>query len=400
MLDLVKLAAQMGTVSEHLQQEAIAAGARLESVLKIYAKASTNPAAWAARAATDPQHLWFHPAIPIEPLDRRASLSPTVAPHTVVATDGSQITPNHHEVAYCSLVNVGCVVLHYGTSRLPVLDSTPQVFYRAADLNRGRPPGVSVESILALRRTQAEWEELTRLALACAAEGESIVALADGALIHWGLDALPLDWHQQWLKPLLQCFDHLREASIPLAGYVSASRSSEMLNYLRLGLCPYDRCDCSQYCGDIRLSQAPCTPYSTTKETSRSLSDAVLWLSLLEPGQRSPIWRSQAKLLEPYGEHHIHFCYLHVGSEVARIEFPAWVVQDSALLDRMLAAILSQVQRGMGYPVALAEAHHLAVVRGGDRQRFFAFLERELERVGLKGHSVSWKEASKRQGIA
>jgi hypothetical protein len=62
--------------------------------------------------------------------------------------------------------------------------------------------------------------------------------------------------------------------------------------------------------------------------------------------------------------------------------------------------VLAQVQKGYGYPVALAEAHNQAVVRGGDRHRFFALLERELIRAGLKNVGVSAKEARKRGSIA
>ncbi|MEN9238941.1 MAG: DNA double-strand break repair nuclease NurA, partial [Thermostichus sp. DG_1_6_bins_120] len=103
---------------------------------------------------------------------------------------------------------------------------------------------------------------------------------------------------------------------------------------------------------------------------------------------------------------HIHCCYLNVGGgslgevEIARLEFPAWVAQDKELLQRALAGVLSQVQKGFGYPVALAEAHHLAVVRGGDRQRFFALIEQELLRTGLHQVAVSPKEARKRESIA
>jgi hypothetical protein len=50
--------------------------------------------------------------------------------------------------------------------------------------------------------------------------------------------------------------------------------------------------------------------------------------------------------------------------------------------------------------VALAEAHNQAVVRGGDRTRFFALLEREMIRAGLQNIGTSYKEARKRGSIA
>ncbi|MBD0327871.1 MAG: DNA double-strand break repair nuclease NurA, partial [Pyrinomonadaceae bacterium] len=113
-----------------------------------------------------------------------------------------------------------------------------------------------------------------------------------------------------------------------------------------------------------------------------------------------PLWQSSASILDLYGDHQIFFCYAHVGAEVARIEMPAWVVADEELLETALQLVLTQVQKGYGYPVALAEAHNQAVVRGGDRTRFFALLEREMIRAGLQNVGTSYKEARKRGSIA
>jgi hypothetical protein len=62
--------------------------------------------------------------------------------------------------------------------------------------------------------------------------------------------------------------------------------------------------------------------------------------------------------------------------------------------------VLSQVQKGQGYPVAIAEAHNHAVVRGADRTSFFSLLEREMLKAGLKNVGVSYKERRKRTSIA
>jgi hypothetical protein len=79
---------------------------------------------------------------------------------------------------------------------------------------------------------------------------------------------------------------------------------------------------------------------------------------------------------------------------------PAWVAEDGDLFNMALSLTLAQVQKGFGYPVALAEAHNQAVVRGGDRTRFFALLEREMIRAGLQNIGTSYKEARKRGSIA
>jgi hypothetical protein len=89
-----------------------------------------------------------------------------------------------------------------------------------------------------------------------------------------------------------------------------------------------------------------------------------------------------------------------VGTEIARVEVPAWVVEEGALLDRSLSILLAQVLKGYGYPIALAEAHNLAVIKGGDRLRFFALLEQQMIKVGLQDVGTSYKEARKRSSIA
>ena len=65
-----------------------------------------------------------------------------------------------------------------------------------------------------------------------------------------------------------------------------------------------------------------------------------------------------------------------------------------------MSIVLAQVQKGYGYPVALAEAHNQAVVRGGDRARFFNLLEQQLIKAGLRNVGTSYKEARKRGSIA
>ena len=61
---------------------------------------------------------------------------------------------------------------------------------------------------------------------------------------------------------------------------------------------------------------------------------------------------------------------------------------------------MAQVNKGFGYPVVLAEAHNLAVVKGGDRQRFFSLLEDQMIRAGLTNVGISFKETRKRGSIA
>ncbi|MEO0868672.1 MAG: DNA double-strand break repair nuclease NurA [Cyanobacteria bacterium J06642_11] len=363
--------------------------------------------------------IGFTAAEPVEPLDTRVAIKAAPEAHTVIATDGSQINPSHHEIAYCYLLNIGRIVLHYGQSRFPLLDSQPEVIYRPEDLYASRQWGIRTEEWMGHRRTVSEAVVLSELAMAVnAPEGERIqpvgqrskrskqsrqltllqrspvptLAMTDGSLIYWFLDQMPAPARDQILEPILTAWDRLRAVGVPLVGYISASRSSEALNFLRLQSCPHDQPDCQKHC-DGQTDGAPCQVFSP-------LRDVTLWATLLEPGQRGPLFKSSADILNLYGEHSVYFCHVHVGAEIARVEFPEWVVQDQTLFDNALSLTLTQVNKGFGYPVTLAEAHNQAVVRGGDRNRFFALLEQQMIRAGLQNVSTSYKEARKRGSIA
>jgi hypothetical protein len=403
MLDLTKLAQQMQGISQHLSQEATATRQRLELAQRLLQQAQSRQSELVEQQQMWRDRMGFNAAQPIEPLTTRVPINPPPAAHTVLATDGSQIAPSHHEIAYCYLINVGRIILHYGQNRLPLLDSLPEVFYRSEDLYLSRQWGIGTEEWMGYRRTISEATVLAELAQAMqmsngmddaisSAMAQPTIALVDGSLIYWFLEALPREAREQILPPILAAWEQLRQLRIPLVGYLSASRSGESLNFLRLPACPHPAPDCATYCTG-QTDRAPCQVFDPLRDTS-------LWAMLLQPGDRSPLWRSSARILDDYGAHPVYFCYAHVGAEIARIEFPAWVAEDADLLDSALSLTLTQVQKGYGYPVALAEAHNQAVVRGGDRARFFALLEQQMIKAGLRNVGTSYKETRKRGSIA
>jgi hypothetical protein len=391
MLDLTKLARQMQGLSHHLTLEAAASRQRLE-----LAQQHLKNAYESQQDLIDRQEKWrdrilFANATPIEPLETCIDIPVPPKIHTVIATDGSQIAPNHHEIAYCYLLNIGRVVLHYGQNRHPLLDSLPEVFYRPEDLYMSRQWGIRTEEWMSFRRTASETTVLAELAYAAKGEAPAL-AMVDGSLIYWFLEQLPIDARDRILPPILEAWQQMRDAQIPVMGYLSASRSIETMNFLRLLACPHPVPDCKSHCPN-QLEKVPCKIFEQLRDTS-------VWATRLKPGQRSTLWRSNSPILELYGDQTIYFCYVHVGTEIARIEVPAWVAENATMLDQALGLMLAQVQKGYGYPVAIAEAHNQAVVKGGDRARFFALLEQQMIKAGLKNVGTSYKEARKRGSIA
>ncbi|NJL00024.1 MAG: DNA double-strand break repair nuclease NurA [Spirulinaceae cyanobacterium SM2_1_0] len=397
MLDLAKLAGQLPQISQHLQLEAKASRQRLELAQRLLTRAETQQTELVAAQQQWRDRLLFAAASPVESLATRHDLRVPPAKHTVFATDGSQIAPSHHEIAYCYLLNVGRIALHYGQSLHPLLDSLPEVFYKPEDLYISRQWGIRTEEWMGYRRTVSEAEVLADLAQQWVEAPRYSrlpnLAMVDGSLIYWFLESVPSEARDRLLPPILAAWEQLQQAGVPLMGYLSASRSSEATNFLRLEACKFSEPNCLSHCGD-RGDRLPC-------QVVDPLRDTALWASQLEPGQRGPLWQSSAKILDLYSESlRIYFCYVHVGTEIARIEVPAWVATDTDLFEQALSIMLGQVYKGDGYPVALAEAHNQAVVRGGDRARFFSLLEQQMIRAGLRNVGTSYKEARKRGSIA
>ncbi|WP_066425044.1 DNA double-strand break repair nuclease NurA [Anabaena sp. 4-3] len=414
MLDLRKLARQMQGLSQHLSQEAEASRQRLELAQQHLHKAYECQEEMIERQEKWRDRILFANATPIEPLNTCIDIPTPPKIHTVIATDGSQIAPSHHEIAYCYLLNIGRVVIHYGQNRYPIMDSIPEVFYRPEDLYMSRQWGIKTEEWMSYRRTASEATVLAELARglgtggqggqggqgndssssssSAVAENIPTLAMVDGTLIYWFLEQLPMDARDRILPPILEAWNQLRAAEIPVMGYLSASRNVEGVNFLRLSACPHPVPDCVSYCPN-QLEQVPCKVFEP-------LRDATLWTTQLQPGQRGPLWRSNNRILELYEDHSVYFCYVHVGTEIARIEVPGWVAGNTAMFDQALGLMLAQVQKGYGYPVAIAEAHNQAVVKGGDKTRFFALLEQQMIKAGLKNVGTSYKEARKRGSIA
>ncbi|MGP0129432.1 MAG: DNA double-strand break repair nuclease NurA [cyanobacterium endosymbiont of Rhopalodia musculus] len=398
MLDIAKLAKKIPKISQHFRQEVDASYGRLEKAQKILQKIYDKEAELIKKCEKWRHCLTFSVAIPIEPLHTRINLTSPPYSHSVFATDGSEISPSHHEIAYCYLINVGRVMLHYGQNLHPLLDSLPEVYYRPEDIYISKQWGIRTEEWIGYRRSVLEAEILADMACHWVnhpgAHQEPNLAMMDGSLIYWFLDGLPKGAQDHILPPILTAWEQLQKSRIPIVGYLSASRSVESINFLRLHTCPFNTPNCFTNCGDSEEKNLPC-------QIIEPLRDINLWGQFLEPGQRGPLWRSSQRILELYDEtQQIYFCYVNLGSEIARVEVPAWVVEDKPLLEQALGILLGQVSKGYGYPIALSEAHNQAVIRGGDRVRFFTLLEQQMIRAGLQNVGTSYKEVRKRGSIA
>ena len=330
----------------------------------------------------------------------RHPLPPAVEHYTIAATDGSFILPTRHSPARYYLLNTGRVLVEYGDNSRARLDSRAELYFRSEDLVIGAPVHrIPVSGTTIGPRRAAE--ELREAADMLEGSSRPCIALQDGTLILWSLETLP-DPVKEWtLPPFIEAMAQFRARGIPVASYVSAPGSPEIVNLMRIALCDYPsnglpiNCD---HCRSRILAEQRRPPCDVIPEvTDRFLFEEI---QKLEIGERSAVYSSTSKILEEYkvgfdDDFRIDFFYVNVGAEIGRVEVPRWVSQSDEHLDLVHSVVFDQCDRGRGYPVALQEAHEQAVLSTSDRMLIEVAIERELARNGIV-LTYTGKDGSKR----
>ncbi|MDO8687153.1 MAG: DNA double-strand break repair nuclease NurA [Dehalococcoidales bacterium] len=376
-LDLTRVAAQVGGMVARLKADSRERQQRLQQALDTL-HSQTDTLEHLSKKIAASKTTWLVAGL-VDGLDRHYKAPPLPADFTVLASDGSQIEVDRHRSTRCYLINISGVVLRYGAHPDAVLDNVPCLYAGDADLVIMAPGGKSREqpvegALLGIKRGVAECQRLAELAAELPA-GSSSLGLLDGSLILWGLEAYP-DFVGELLleKGFLNYLEDMRKINkdkkLALASYISFPRSSDVVNALRLALCPNDPLDTDRHCPDCATRDC----YAVA-----GVRDRDIFAHLLDQGERSALFISQSSVVRKhYGEHQVYFFYLRVDDEIARVEIPQWVARDENRLNLAHSLILDQCRRGQGYPVALSEAHEQAVVTMADRENFWALVEESL----------------------
>jgi hypothetical protein len=349
-----------------------------------------DPASLADRAEHRQSPPWLA-GVPTEPL---AEVHPAPAPpadYVVVSADGSHVDQDHHAALPCWVVNVGSATIRYGREPSAALETRTVLGYRPDDMwfvhddRRIRVEG----QLLNVRRQVAEMAALAEL---CEANPGAI-ALVDGTLLLTSISRAIQPEPTYFLREYLGHLDRIRASGSLVASYISRPGAGDVVGALRFGCCPLAACDraCRVGAGGDR----PCAQLA-------DVPDRLIFGQLgLEAGARSGIWRSTwPTSRDHYGEHAVHFFYLDAGPEVARVEVPAWVAADRAALDRLHAVLVAQSAKGDdGYPRALIEAHHKAVITAGDRRALDALLDDALAGRGYRSLASAQERAKRRRAV-
>jgi len=405
-LDLSQALAQISDMAERLTEGRKEHAERLAHAIQTLGKADPEHL---ARKAASSRTTWLV-AAPTEGLERSYPPPPCPPDYAAIATDGSHIDVDPHGAARCYLINIGSAVLRYGASPEAVLQSQPNLCADEEEMALLDPEGSREERVEgALLGVKRAVEECRALADLCRSPlAIPTIALLDGSLILWGLTgkALPDYVREAFLeKGLVKALDTLKEASktrpLALASYISRPRSTEVVNLLRLALCPHEPANCDRFCPGPRPStgsgQRPPKPREC--DAVAGVQDRDLFAALLKAGERSATFASRSRIMSYYGEHEVRFFYLRLEDEVARVELPRWAAEDEGLLGLAHALVLDQCRRGRGYPAALAEAHEQAVLTGADREAFWHLVEAALAERGLPAATSAKSQAKRTRWI-
>jgi GNAT superfamily N-acetyltransferase len=310
--------------------------------------------------------------------------------YSVVGSDGSWIAPDRHSPLRFFALNTGLARLTYGPSPAARLWShstfhfSDDALYIPAQGRRIPVEGALLSVRMAVDELAALWEA----AMDAPTDGPT-VALRDGSLILWALQSEDKAVVEHFLPQFLGGMEKFQKACVPLASYVSYPGAQDVCNALRLLVCGKDPEHCGECAGASSDERALCRALA-------DLRDRSLFMRYLQPGQRSALFESASAILDRYGDQRVAFFYIHTGEEIARLEAPAWVMQDATMRAVLHAVVVDQCRRGRGYPPALIEAHEQAVITTGDRALVELMVEEALAERGIV-YVRSAKDRSKRE---
>ncbi|MBD3272821.1 hypothetical protein GF385_00520 [Candidatus Dependentiae bacterium] len=284
--------------------------------------------------------------------------------YSVLAVDGSQVYPDRNvSGAGCFLINTGGCQIHYSSQSKVSFFSEPQVFLIQDFLDKNYKISFS-RDLVDLKREELELKKLFEISIS----NNIDLCFVDGTIIFWPLEGKAEEVKDLFLKSYLNYLNEFYNNKKLIAGYISFPKSKEIVNLIKLGLCRFDFAECIAC--HRNYTDFPC-------KIIDHLIDTQVLRSFLKPMQRTTIFSSNSKIIKEYPNHlKPCFFYLNVGKEIVRIETFDWIAKDINNLDFICKVAIDQANKGLGYPVVLAESHEQAVVKGPDRNFFYHLIQK------------------------
>jgi hypothetical protein len=317
-------------------------------------------------------------------------VQPFKADYGVVGVDGSQIYPDRfYSNLDCFVINTGGLAMAYQQPKSEVMFfSQPYVYTLRDAIKRYGYDMSGSKDLIDLIREEFEFKDGLDAALKFRASHRQLpfLCLFDGSFVFWHLEGKPTEVRELFLSTYMLYLRRFQEQKISVASYISLPRNRELCNAVRIVMCERFLaqqvfCFADQVCACKILNE---------------ITDVDLVSRFLQPGMRTGIFMSKSSIADYYfDELRPCFFFLHVGEEIGRVELPWWMAKDEDQVDFVAQVVMDQANKGLGYPVVLAEAHEQAVVKHHDKMFFYEILEKLCSQQQI-GKTIALKNIRKR----
>jgi hypothetical protein len=280
------------------------------------------------------------------------------------AVDGSQITPSRDFSVPVGAVQVGWFENPHRPGGQYVKDLAFEVLAPNELAEEVEDSGGSdfPDWRVNLRRFQMECRAMVEYLEAHAGAEPAPLCFFDGSLLASFAQHMRPSIRQRYVKGIVDMLSASQASRVPLVGYVDTSFADDLVTMLR---------------HVFRLPPAA------------RLNDGVLVRPPMQWGDRSQVYicARDDHVLPDYGPYARQVCFAYLKTTAdrapARLEFPCWLAEDEAELERVLNLVRAECVVGNGYPYALETADAVAVIGLPDRERFYATFQQFAEKEGL-----------------
>jgi hypothetical protein len=307
--------------------------------------------------------------------EARAWAKETLLNTPTFSVDGSQISPSRDFSIPVGAVQVGWFENSHAPGGQYVKDLAfevlaPEELAEEADEGGGDFPDWRVN----LRRFEMECQAIVDYMEAHAAQhlhnhrrekddtASVPLCFFDGSLVVSFAQHMRPNLRRRYVDSVIGMLRASQTTRVPLVGYVDTSFARDLVNMLA---------------NLYQLSPAP------------RMNDGGLLRHRMMWGDRCQVYvcARDDKVLPEYGPQARQVCFSYLKTTAdgapARLEFPRWLTEDEAELERTLNLVRAECIVGNGYPYALETADALAVIGLRDRERFYATFQQFAEKEGL-----------------
>jgi hypothetical protein len=313
---------------------------------------------------------------PVEKPGKSFKIKKEPTEYIAIASDGSEVPISEDFFFPYYIINIGFMVLKYGKDHFFFADSNAKIYFEENEVYEkvGDKSFLVRGELLSSKMLLEESKKSGELLKDFYVVDIPILILFDGTLIQWEIKETSPIYKNNFIQDFQKFIQIAEQLKNPIAGYISGTHSRDVIEMIKIFL-------------EMRNAKFNEQLFSIIK-------DRDLYEIILQKGERSAIFRSNAPILNLYRSP-VYFFFLNIGREVVRIEIPEFIANNKNLLETTCALILSQSEKGEGYPVVLREAHEQAVIKNPEKVFIEDLFIELLRKKGIK-FNYNYKYISKK----